>query len=56
MMKPLAFLWSGCWHSWKPTGIITGVFDTTFGNAEAPSYREMRYECDRCHRVKEWRI
>lgn len=56
MEKLIAFLWSGCWHKWMPTGQITDVYDTSFGKRSNPDFREMRYECDRCHRVKDMKI
>ncbi len=56
MMKLLAFLWSGCWHKWEPTGHLTNVYEAGRRPPEAfPIQVLFRYRCEKCGRIRDLR-
>lgn len=52
MIKILAFLWSGCWHDWQPTGKTIRVWDDE-GDVNPIAYR-IEYQCQKCNRIRAW--
>jgi hypothetical protein len=50
MIKILAFLWSGCWHDWRPTGKTVRVLDAW---DDVIAYK-IEYQCQKCNRIRAW--